>query len=59
MIRRITQKIDKKYRFAAHALVYAGLLYSHSSGIIPFQKLNLLVAMLLVTGFSVFLASLS
>lgn len=55
MIRRITQKVDKKYRFAIHALFYAGFLYFHSSGIIPFQGITLVAAMALITGLSVFL----
>ena len=51
----LTQKVEKKYRFAIHAAFYAAILYAHSAGYIPFENLVLYFAMLFVTGFSVLL----
>ena len=51
----ITQKVEKKYRFAIHALFYAAFLFLHSSGFIPLESFGLYFAILLVTSFSVIL----
>ena len=51
----LTQKVEKKYRFALHAVFYAVILYAHNSGLIPLENLALYLVMLFVTGFSVVL----
>ena len=51
----LTQKVEKKYRFAIHAAFYAAILFSHSAGYIPFENFVLYFAMLFVTSFSVLL----
>lgn len=34
----LTQKVEKKYRFAIHAAFYGAILFLHSGGFIPFEN---------------------
>src|SRR3989339_258201 len=55
IVQTLTQKVEKKYRFATHAVFYATILYAHNSGFIPLENLWLYFTMLFVTSASVIL----